>query len=1138
MAKQCIVNRNNEGTVTSVAVPNFSINELSEFENVKKKSIQNDTFMKAPNGEDTNLTEEQWLYTRSQEFIDWFGDFINDPENSSKVVDSNGDPLIMWSGHLGKPSEYKGYDNLYLKHDEYDAIYDSAYFVDNEDIAKSYSTGGAVNFMTIPKAHQKHITLGSVVPFFLNIRNPRTLPELLTKHIISKISESNEQGVDGFTGPSAGYPVHMGYKTWVIKNDSQIKPASSTDISFSKSEMKVVNTPIETIQKMIELFERKGLTKGVKLLSQDKFNEELLKRNGTLISAGGFYDRTTKEIFLNESSNDILNTTLHEMSHPLMDWYKENKPDEYTAIIRAVSHPTFDDISEYEKIVEENYPDLKKGTNEFYEEVLAHIIGDNGSMLDQTKEGGILNWLENFWNSIKELFKDFTNRELVDIANMSIRELSENMISTMMNGQYLQGSLTLGVLQNPKMIELRGKEISPQTIQNLIKGQGVKQIERDIIQDVLSQPEFSTKKIDYNEFEKAATALIMPLRKIQSDSYAAYGALENYDTHTTIIYNSTVDHGETGHFNTDYNKNVHNIIVNNASENYSNIYFRQEYGTWYLIKDQEIYDYETDDYETVTTKNEALPEDFEYYGIEKPWEINKGLFGHTRVWTKGDVYNVAEVQSDAFQKGRAIDNLERYSYEESSEIKNKSLEDLKITILEKINNDLISPATMTIDEFDLSKNILNSKLKNINSDLITQKNREIYKLQQIQDNVRNNRDYDNAEQEIISLRREISQLSNVDEYEYDKIWREYSREFNRIYDKPLGKKPLQGHEKQFKGSEKVFELRLIRESIKDAAQSGFKKLRLPLPYTIASIEGHIGEEAMIQLNDDFKVGDIVQFEGLDMYILEDVGDESVFLVPVAETSKEHLNYAYDTYTDNILINLKDELYDKIDEDNNDSVKVSDIIELLKTKDELRGQQDLLEHLDGFEEGRIIEWDDITDDISTIIKDNTAESDLVRYWEDYDGMGEVNYVFIANDSLYISTGDRTFVRYSSNNESKENFKIEDLHPRYQPIAKRSEEMGKMLQKERGLDNFRIVTDEKGYDWYETDIKPEDAIKPVVAFQIIGEKDLINVEENQQIPSQLFDQLKSLPFITEEQALEMYKNIYSDNLNGWQDSTLDC
>ena len=36
---------------------------------------------------------------------------------------------------------------------------------------------------------------------------------------------------------------------------------------------------------------------------------------------------------------------------------------------------------------------------------------------------------------------------------------------------------TLSILQNPKMIEFRGKEISPQTIQNIIKGQGVKYFE-------------------------------------------------------------------------------------------------------------------------------------------------------------------------------------------------------------------------------------------------------------------------------------------------------------------------------------------------------------------------------------------------------------------------------------------------------------------------------------------------------------------------------------------------------------------------------------------------------------------------------------------------------------------------------------
>lgn len=52
----------------------------------------------APNGKPSNLTPEQYKLVRTPEFKTWFGDWENDPENASKVVDSNGEPLVVYHG--------------------------------------------------------------------------------------------------------------------------------------------------------------------------------------------------------------------------------------------------------------------------------------------------------------------------------------------------------------------------------------------------------------------------------------------------------------------------------------------------------------------------------------------------------------------------------------------------------------------------------------------------------------------------------------------------------------------------------------------------------------------------------------------------------------------------------------------------------------------------------------------------------------------------------------------------------------------------------------------------------------------------------------------------------------------------------
>lgn len=53
---------------------------------------------KAPNGSPSNLTDSQWEQVRTPEFKAWFGDWENDPENASSVVDENGEPLVLYHG--------------------------------------------------------------------------------------------------------------------------------------------------------------------------------------------------------------------------------------------------------------------------------------------------------------------------------------------------------------------------------------------------------------------------------------------------------------------------------------------------------------------------------------------------------------------------------------------------------------------------------------------------------------------------------------------------------------------------------------------------------------------------------------------------------------------------------------------------------------------------------------------------------------------------------------------------------------------------------------------------------------------------------------------------------------------------------
>jgi hypothetical protein len=53
----------------------------------------------APNGKPSNLTPEQYKLVRTPAFKKWFGDWENDPENSSKVIDKQTkEPVVVYHG--------------------------------------------------------------------------------------------------------------------------------------------------------------------------------------------------------------------------------------------------------------------------------------------------------------------------------------------------------------------------------------------------------------------------------------------------------------------------------------------------------------------------------------------------------------------------------------------------------------------------------------------------------------------------------------------------------------------------------------------------------------------------------------------------------------------------------------------------------------------------------------------------------------------------------------------------------------------------------------------------------------------------------------------------------------------------------
>lgn len=119
---------------------------------IKKKAVADGTFMKAPNGKDTNLTEDQWLSVRTAAFKNWFGDWEHDPENASKVVDENGEPLAVY--------HYTDYEGNVLRTTNDQGIGALHFYTSNRDGK--------------PAESQKYYGSREIAAF-LNFRNPQII---------------------------------------------------------------------------------------------------------------------------------------------------------------------------------------------------------------------------------------------------------------------------------------------------------------------------------------------------------------------------------------------------------------------------------------------------------------------------------------------------------------------------------------------------------------------------------------------------------------------------------------------------------------------------------------------------------------------------------------------------------------------------------------------------------------------------------------------------------------------------------------------------------------------------------------------------------------------------------------------------
>lgn len=141
IAFQIISNGNNEANNDSDTRFQIVGNSLSDEEKkIVETAKANDTYMKAPNGKPTNLSEKQWAQVRTKAFKKWFGDW----EKAARIEKVRRSKAVVISG-----SEYK---------DKYELNRDSAKEWIKDNLRGEYTIADTEEIVSLTKVGANKVT--------------------------------------------------------------------------------------------------------------------------------------------------------------------------------------------------------------------------------------------------------------------------------------------------------------------------------------------------------------------------------------------------------------------------------------------------------------------------------------------------------------------------------------------------------------------------------------------------------------------------------------------------------------------------------------------------------------------------------------------------------------------------------------------------------------------------------------------------------------------------------------------------------------------------------------------------------------------------------------------------------------------
>lgn len=259
--------------------------EQKEADAVRRQYEGTPQWMKAPDGTPTKLTEQQWVQVRTPSFKQWFGDWENNPKGASKVVDENGEPLVVYHG--SPFGEFNAFTESGLKNvSPKDAK--GHYFTSDYGVAQAYGSGQYGGSMRGAQA--------TVYASYLKINNPEYILDNNHRHWYIKQDKKDSLASDGKDGVIYRDSKDTMNDEYIAFDPTQIKSATGNSGAFDGANPNIYMQGNKSASQVI------ADTIAKQVLDTGKYDADYAQAAGELAAAyykatAAAIGKTSKEVF-------------------------------------------------------------------------------------------------------------------------------------------------------------------------------------------------------------------------------------------------------------------------------------------------------------------------------------------------------------------------------------------------------------------------------------------------------------------------------------------------------------------------------------------------------------------------------------------------------------------------------------------------------------------------------------------------------------------------------------------------------------------------------------------------------------------------------------------------------------------------